>query len=171
MEVDQIGLSRGVDQEAQWVKVRPEWIEMELARRLCMDMLMRRFGIDAALVSAPQLAKALGRSKSTIYAKVKAGSFFIPHRMVGDSPMFTIDDVVSWYLSGDAVPRPRSALEREGAEAGKSGALNEGAESLEEMASAEKGARDRAVDAWVVKAAELASRRMRASEPPVGRVV
>ena len=160
MEADQIGLSRGVDQEAQWVKIRPERIEMELARRSCLDMLMSRFGIDAALVSAPQLAKALGRSKSTIYAKVKAGTFFIPHRMLGDSPMFTIDAVVTWYLFGDAGPRPQSALEREGAVAApKRGAEYKRADGGEETASAEKRARDRAVDDLVARAMKSAAAR------------
>lgn len=77
------------------MKVRPEWIEREFSRRSCLDMLMSRFGLDAALVSVPQLAKVLGMSKSTIYASIKAGKFFIPHRLLGASPMFTIDDVVT----------------------------------------------------------------------------
>ena len=166
MENDRLGAPRGLDQEARETEARPEWIEAERARRSCLDMLMSRFGFDAALVSAPQLAKALGRSKSTIYAKVKEGAFFIPHRMVGESPMFTIDDVVSWYLFGDAGSRPRSGLEREGAaEAANSGARDEAMDSLEEMSSADKRRRDRAVDDLVAKAmtevADLTGKRAR----------
>lgn len=154
MGVDLNGPLSGLGSEAQWVKVRPEWIEKELARRSCLDLLMSRFGLDAALVSTPQLAKVLGRSRSTIYASVKAGRFFIPHRMLGDSPMFTIDDVVSWYLSGGAEPEPERALElgRAGGAAAKRDAREERADGLEKMASAEKKDRDREVDDLVAKA-------------------
>ncbi len=153
MGVDTHGPLCGLGSEAQWVKVRPEWIEKELARRSCLDLLMSRFGLDAALVSTPQLAKVLGRSKSTIYASVKAGRFFIPHRMVGESPMFTIDDVVSWYLSGGSGPRPDRALERERAgAAAKRDGRDARADEEESMESLDKPRRDRAVDDLVARA-------------------
>jgi predicted DNA-binding transcriptional regulator AlpA len=95
MDVDGV-----TDAGPHWVKVKPEWVSEAMERRSCLDMLMSRFGFDAALVSVPQLAKAFGISKSSIYAQVRSGAFFIPHRMVGSSPTFTIDDVVTWYMQG-----------------------------------------------------------------------
>jgi predicted DNA-binding transcriptional regulator AlpA len=84
MDVDGV-----TDAGPHWVKVKPEWVSEAMERRF-----------DAALVSVPQLAKAFGISKSSIYAQVRSGAFFIPHRMVGSSPTFTIDDVVTWYMQG-----------------------------------------------------------------------
>lgn len=139
--------------EPLWVKVRPEWIERELARRSCLDMLMSRFGLDAALVSVPQLAKVIGMSKSTIYASVKAGAFFIPHRLMGASPMFTIDDVVTWYLTGYAGPQPNSASgKNEVVAAGRRKGEGEGDGGLDSIEVHDKRRRDRAVDDLVARA-------------------
>lgn len=159
MDIDEAERLRVQGLEPQWVKLKPEWIEAELARRSCLDMLMSRFGIDAALVTVPQLAKALGRSKSTIYASVKAGRFFIPHRMVGDSPMFTIDDLVTWYLS-EGKPCPDSADAREGPSGAAEADPTEPRESKADMSALTgKRLRDRLVDEWVAKATDSASRR------------
>ena len=122
----------------EWVKAHPNWSREELARRSCLDMLMERFGIDAAMVSVPKLARALGMSRSTIYAALKAEAFFIPHRMIGRAPMFTIDDLVSWYRGGDV----------EAARAQIPAALEE----REDVSLSEKGRRDRAVDDLVARA-------------------
>lgn len=140
--------------EPQWVKVRPEWVERELARRSCLDMLMSRFELDAALVSVPQLGKVLGMSKSTIYACVKAGTFFIPHRLIGTSPVFTIDDVVTWYLSGHAAPDPEPASTRSLSMTATSRRKvdSAGASRDAEMELLDKRRRDREVDDMVRRA-------------------
>ena len=139
--------------EPQWVKVRPEWVQHELARRSCLDMLMSRFGLHAALVSVPQLGKVLGMSKSTIYASVKAGKFFIPSRLIGSSSVFTIDDVVNWYLTGHAGPLQRtvSKLGEVGAERKRE--RQDGSDQAQESSKAdEKHRRDREVDNLVARA-------------------
>lgn len=155
MNTEQQRLAAVYAMQPQWVKARPEWIEEELARRSCLDMLMSRFGIDAALVSAPQLAKALGLSKSTVYASLKEGRFFIPHRMVGRSPVFTIDAVVTWYRSGGAEPQalpmrlePRAASRRE-------------LEDESGVQALRKRQRDGDVDVWVAKAVAAVEARAR----------
>jgi hypothetical protein len=58
--------------------------------------LLRDFHIDAAFVGVPKLARILGLAPSTIYAHVRAGVFFIPHRMMNTTTMFLVDDVVDW---------------------------------------------------------------------------
>lgn len=67
------------------------------SRRECIDMMMANFGVDAALVSVPKLSKVLGIAPSTLYGYIKSGKFFMPHRMVNQSPMVTIDDLIDWY--------------------------------------------------------------------------
>ena len=139
--------------EPQWVKVKPEWVERELARRSCLDMLMTRFGLDAALVSVPQLGKVLGMSKSTIYASVKAGKFFIPSRLLGASPMFTIDDVVTWYLPGQSGPEPMPvAGSGHSRAAGGRAERDDRGKDLEIFEAQDKRRRDRAVDDLVARA-------------------
>lgn len=158
MEIDRYGMRQGrgagADAGAQSAEARPAWEQEEQARRSCLDMLMSRFGIDAALVSAPQLARALGMSKSTIYASVKEGRFFIPHRMVGRSPVFTVDDVVTWYRSG-SFAKEREAIAYRRADsrvAGKMGTFDEYELSA---AALEQRRRDLEVDSWVAKATGL----------------
>lgn len=140
----------------QWVKVRAEWIEQELTRRSCLDLLMSRFGLDAALVSVPQAARVLGMSKTTIYASIKAGKFFIPHRLVGASPVLTIDDVVTWYLTGHAGQQPK--FETTLSNLVTTAAMDEENYCLDSsnqifQVAKEKSRRDRAVDELVRKAA------------------
>ena len=116
-------------------------------------MLMSRFGLDAALVSVPQLAKVLGMSKSTIYASVKAGAFFIPHRLMGASPMFTIDDVVTWYLTGQVGSQSKTASDRGAVEAaGRRGGRVESVGGRASTEGHDKCLRDRAVDDLVARA-------------------
>lgn len=145
----------------------PRWSEGEIARRSCLDMLMSRFGIDAALVSAPQLARALGMSKSTIYASLKEGRFFIPHRMVGRSPMFTIDDVATWYLSGDV--QPSRIVAADGASARSSARFADIEGRDEDIECVLKKKRDRDVDAWVAKALSSAADREVVKSPSTRR--
>ena len=153
MDDDRIDAGRFANAESQWVRVRPEWVQQELARRSCLDMLMSRFGLDAALVSVPQLGKMLGMSKSTIYASIKSGKFFIPHRLIGASPVFTIDNVVAWYLTGHVAPQSKSALA--GGAVNEAGSLGTGhgrGGNGKSFVAHEKRLRDRAVDAMVSKA-------------------
>ena len=131
----------------QWVGHQSSCTTEGSDRLSCLEMLMSRFGIEAAMVSVPQLARLLGRSKSTIYASVKEGRFFIPHRMMGESPMFTIDDVVTWYLKGDG--EKREGFERKVKE-GCSGV--EFGERLERIDVNERRSRDRVVDEMVARA-------------------
>lgn len=58
--------------------------------------LVRDFHVEAAFVGVPKLARILGLAPSTIYAHVRAGVFFIPHRMMNTTTMFLLDDVVDW---------------------------------------------------------------------------
>lgn len=98
----------------QWVRIDPEWARGALARRACLEMFMEKFGVDAAMVSVPKLSKIIGVSPSWIYQSVKAGSFFIEHRMVGDSPKFPIDALIDWYrgdLGEQAKTIERPAIE------------------------------------------------------------
>lgn len=132
------------DAGPHWVKIRPEWMNEAMERRACLDMLMSKFGFDAALVSVPQLAKAFGISKTSIYAQVRSGAFFIPHRMVGSSPTFTIDDVVSWYMRGQVNTALRLNRERMPDAEAKA--------KSDELADAIKQRRDRIVDNMVAKA-------------------
>jgi predicted DNA-binding transcriptional regulator AlpA len=149
MDDDQCMAKHPTTAEPLWVKVRPEWIEKELARRSCLDMLMSRFELGAALVSVPQLGKVLGMSKSTIYASVKAGTFFIPHRLIGASPVFTIDDVVTWYLAGSDQAQSKPEAPREVSGASDRRNADDGIDSLH---ARDKQSRDRAVDAMVARA-------------------
>jgi len=81
------------------------------SRREGIDMMVAKFGIDAALVSVPKLSKVLGIAPSTLYSYIKAGKFFMPHRMVNQSPMVTIDDLIDWYQGrGAEVVSGRSML-------------------------------------------------------------
>lgn len=95
----------------QWVRIEPEWAQCAMARRACLEMFMEKFGVDAAMVSVPKLSKIIGVSRSWIYESVKAGSFFIEHRMVGASPMFPVDAVIDWYR-GDLPARAEPRSER-----------------------------------------------------------
>lgn len=160
MEIARRGVLRGqgADAGARSAEARPAWEMEEQARRSCLDMLMSRFGIDAALVSAPQLARALGMSKSTIYASLKEGRFFIPHRMVGRSPVFTVDDVVTWYRSGGAAPESVAKVDRSipSRVARSMDALDDYERSV---AALERRRRDREVDSWMAKALEKAAAR------------
>lgn len=80
------------------------------ARRVCLDMLMAKFGIDAAMVNVPKLARALGMGSSTIYAYMRAGTFFLPFRSVNGTPMVRVDDLIDWYVGngGEAVSGGRA---------------------------------------------------------------
>lgn len=83
---------------AQWIKASPEWVREALERKACLEMFMDKFGIDAPLVSVPKLAKVIGMSRQWVYGQIKAGSFFLPLRMVGGAPLIPVDALIDWYL-------------------------------------------------------------------------
>lgn len=123
------------------------------ARNACMDMLKSRFGIDAALVSVPELARVLGFARSTLYARIKAGNFFIAHRVVGDAPMVTLDALVDWYLCGGAQPRAAiSKWDDETMRARATANMGGERESNEKRNASGKRSRDRKVDDLVARA-------------------
>lgn len=72
----------------------------------CLDTVMRRFGIDSALIGVPKLARALGMGASTIYTYMRVGTFFMPYRMVNGTPMVKVDDFIDWYINSDGDVRP-----------------------------------------------------------------
>lgn len=72
----------------------------------CLEIMMSKFGIDSVLIGVPKLARALGMGASTLYAYMRAGTFFVPYRMVNGTPMVKIDDFLDWYLSQERDVRP-----------------------------------------------------------------
>lgn len=92
---------------AQWIKASPEWVREALERKACLEMFMDKFGIDAPLVSVPKLAKVIGMSRQWVYGQIKAGTFFLPLRMVGGTPLIPVDALIDWYLGCPArAPKP-----------------------------------------------------------------
>lgn len=126
------------------------------ARNACMDMLKSRFGIDAALVSVPKLARVLGFARSTLYARIKAGNFFIAHRVVGDAPMVTLDALVDWYLfcapvsGAPTAGASNPAVEPEDVEARSRRESDEEANAA--LIARRRRLNDRRVDDWVANA-------------------
>ncbi len=80
------------------------------------EMLRRDYGIDSAFVRVPTLSKVLGLAQPTIYASMREGRFFLPHRLLNSSPAVRFEDLLEWYCS-DVMPggegfragRPREA--------------------------------------------------------------
>ncbi len=94
---------------AQWIKASPEWVREALERKACLEMFMDKFGIDAPLVSVPKLAKVIGMSRQWVYGQIKAGTFFLPLRMVGGAPLIPVDALIDWYLGCPArAPKPEA---------------------------------------------------------------
>lgn len=60
-----------------------------------------RFKLTSAFLGVSQLSDILGIAPSTIYSLIRAGRFFLPHRMMNASPRVWIDDLVAWHLSGE----------------------------------------------------------------------
>lgn len=146
-----------------------ETTEFDIAARYaCMDMLRERFGIGTALVSVPKLARVLGFARSTLYARIKAGNFFIEHRMIGDAPMVTLDALVDWYLWGGAQPRAAiSKLDDETMCAHATANMESERESDEKRNASRKRSRDRKVDDLVARAVDAVGKGVKSqiSEP------
>lgn len=79
--------------------------EMTHERGYVREMLRRDFGLESAFVRVPDLSRVLGLAECTIYAAMRGGRFFIPHRVLLTSPAVRLDDLVDWYCSGSSCPR------------------------------------------------------------------
>lgn len=119
--------------------------DRELERRACLDMFIERFGVDAPLVSVPKLARLLGKSKSWIYGQIKAGSFFLPWRMVCGAPLIPVDALIDWYLGEVPVAKAPRARRPDAGPASQDG---EEGPMLGSLASV----KDKDVDRWVSNA-------------------
>jgi hypothetical protein len=73
--------------------------------------LIARYQLDSEYIGVTQLGLILGMSPSSIYAHIRAGTFFLPYRLFNATPKIFIDDLVEWHCSGVGVaqafaPRP-----------------------------------------------------------------
>ena len=81
--------------------------DAELRRReQAMDFFAARFGIRSAFIRVKTLSRVLGIGEGTIYSAIRAGTFFIPHRMLGIAPAVKLEDLADWYCQRpDAIDR------------------------------------------------------------------
>lgn len=70
------------------------------------QLLLTRHGIDTAMISIPKVARVLGYAPATLYGYIKAGSFFLPYRVVQGSPMVAADDFLDWCSSRESEVSP-----------------------------------------------------------------
>lgn len=70
------------------------------------QLLLTRHGIDTAMISIPRVARVLGYAPATLYGYIKAGSFFLPYRVVQGSPMVAADDFLDWCSSRECEVSP-----------------------------------------------------------------
>lgn len=76
------------------------------SREQAMDFFASRFGIRSAFIRVKTLSRVLGIGGGTIYSAMRAGTFFIPHRMLGIAPAVKLEDLADWYCQcPDAVER------------------------------------------------------------------
>ena len=75
--------------------------------------LVASHGVDTLLVSIPRIARMLGYAPSTLYGDIKAGTFFLPYRLIHGSPAVAVDDLIAWLSSRDAEIAPRDLARRE----------------------------------------------------------
>jgi predicted DNA-binding transcriptional regulator AlpA len=89
-------------------------------RRETIARLVASHGVDTLLVSIPRIARMLGYAPSTLYGYIKAGTFFLPYRLINGSPAIAVDDLVIWLSSRDAEIAPRVLAPGRGRAAGLS---------------------------------------------------
>lgn len=70
-------------------------------------MLVSKYGLDAAFVGVPMLARILGCSPTTIWSYIRHGKFFIPYRMIQGSPKVSVCDLAAWYCLTTETVSPR----------------------------------------------------------------
>ncbi|MFT4434169.1 helix-turn-helix transcriptional regulator [Caballeronia sp. 15715] len=68
-----------------------------------MDLFANRFNVRSAFVRVKTLARILDIGQPTIYSAMRAGSFFLPHRMLGSAPAVKLEDLVDWYCDDTKV--------------------------------------------------------------------
>ena len=110
----------------------------ERARRIerAKAALSERFHIEAEFVGVPTLARALGLAASTVYGLIRAGTFCIPHRVVGSTVLVSLDDLAEWRCFGsvaDPAPSPNMAGVRRRAKAAASEPVAEPEQSVGEI--------------------------------------
>ncbi|MFM0298714.1 hypothetical protein PQQ99_01115 [Paraburkholderia sediminicola] len=71
---------------------------IERARAEAREELVRH-GIHSMFVRVRDLSRLLGLPQSTIYAAIREGRFFLPHRMMLASPVVHIEDLVDWICN------------------------------------------------------------------------
>lgn len=71
--------------------------------------MIRGFGIDGMVVTIPNLSKVIGTPRSTLYARISKGSFFLPIRELHGSPVVLVDDLLDWMQGGELGELPNSA--------------------------------------------------------------
>lgn len=79
-----------------------------VSRHERFQLLMTRHGIDTAMISIPKVARVLGYAPATLYGYIKAGSFFLPYRIVQGSPMVAADDFLDWCSSRECEVSPQA---------------------------------------------------------------
>lgn len=77
------------------------------------QLLLTRHGIDTAMISIPKVARVLGYAPATLYGYIKAGSFFLPYRIVQGSPMVAADDFLDWCSSRECEVSPQAPAKQQ----------------------------------------------------------
>lgn len=84
-----------------------------ISRRERFQLLLTRHGIDTAMISIPKVARVLGYAPATLYGYIKAGSFFLPYRIVQGSPMVAADDFLDWCSSRACEVSPQAPAKQQ----------------------------------------------------------
>jgi len=83
-----------------------QWDTESQRRERAMNFFAARFGIRSAFVRVKPLSRVLGIGEGTIYSAMRAGTFFMPHRMLGIAPAVKLEDLADWYCQcPDAIER------------------------------------------------------------------
>lgn len=87
--------------------------QSEASRHERFQLLLTRHGIDTAMISIPKVARVLGYAPATLYGYIKAGSFFLPYRVVQGSPMVAADDFLDWCSSRKCEVFPQALAKKQ----------------------------------------------------------
>ena len=87
--------------------------QSEASRQERFQFLLARHGIDTAMISIPKVARVLGYAPATLYGYIKAGSFFLPYRVVQGSPMVAADDFLDWCSSRECEVSPQAPAKQQ----------------------------------------------------------
>ena len=127
-----------MDQAGSGARTQGSADSSERARRIerAKAALAERFHIEAEFVGVPTLARALGLAASTVYGLIRAGTFCIPHRVVGSTVLVSLDDLTEWHCFGsvaEPAPSPDMAGVRRRAKAAASEPIAEPEQSVDEI--------------------------------------